>query len=70
MAIRHDFPHRIREIENLWIPMPDGVRLAARVFLPDDAERNPVPAIIEANPYRKRDGLLHRDTLAYPYLAG
>jgi len=70
VAIRHDFPHRVREIENLWIPMKDGVRLAARVFLPDDAERNPVPAIIEANPYRKRDGLLHRDTLAYPYLAG
>ncbi len=25
-----DFPHRVRTVENLWIPMPDGTRLAAR----------------------------------------
>jgi putative CocE/NonD family hydrolase len=70
VTILSQFPFETEEIENLWIPMQDGVRLAARVFMPTDAGSNPVPAIIEANPYRKRDGLLHRDTLAYRYLAG
>ncbi|RVB59442.1 hypothetical protein ENZ75_33375, partial [Mesorhizobium sp. M7A.F.Ca.CA.002.04.1.1] len=56
-----DFPRKIREIENLWIPMPDGVKLAARVWLPEDAESDPVPAILEYLPYRKRDGTVERD---------
>ena len=51
----------VREIENVWIPMPDGVRLAARVWLPADAERHPVPAIVECIPYRKRDGTVDTD---------
>jgi putative CocE/NonD family hydrolase len=60
----------VREIENLWIPMPDGVRLAARVWLPEDAERHPVPAIVEYIPYRKRDGTAYRDGIMQPYIAG
>ncbi len=60
----------IREIENLWIPMPDGARLAARVWLPADAERHPVPAIVEYIPYRKRDGTAWRDGIMQPYIAG
>ena len=70
MSVRSTFPHPVEEIENLEIPMADGVHLAARVFMPTDAKSRPVPAIIECNPYRKREGLIHRDTLAYPYLAG
>ncbi|RUX88488.1 MULTISPECIES: CocE/NonD family hydrolase, partial [unclassified Mesorhizobium] len=65
-----DFPRKIREIENLWIPMPDGVKLAARVWLPEDAEADPVPAILEYLPYRKRDGTVERDALTHPYFAG
>jgi predicted acyl esterase len=42
-AIRTDFPRKIMEIENTWIPMPDGTRLAARIWLPEDAEADPVP---------------------------
>jgi hypothetical protein len=42
-------------IENEWIPMPDGVRLGARIFLPDGADRKPVGAVLEYIPYRKRD---------------
>ena len=60
----------IREIENLWIPMPDGARLAARVWLPADAEQHPVPAIVEYIPYRKRDGTAWRDGIMQPYVAG
>jgi len=60
----------VREIENLWIPTGDGVRLAARVWLPVDAERTPVPAIVECIPYRKRDGTAWRDGIMQPYIAG
>src|SRR5882724_2389331 len=60
----------IREIENLWIRMPDGVRLAARVWLPADAEEHQVPAIVEYIPYRKRDGTAWRDGIMQPYIAG
>jgi predicted acyl esterase len=38
-----------------WIPMEDGVRLAASLFLPEGAERAPVPVVLEALPYRKDD---------------
>ena len=54
-------PRPLREIENLWIPLADGTRLAARVWLPEDAESDPVPAILEYLPYRKRDGTRGRD---------
>ena len=56
-----EFPYSTRVIENTWIPMPDGCRLAARIILPDDAEENPVPAILEYIPYRKRDYTAVRD---------
>lgn len=65
-----DFPRKVREIENVWIPMPDGVKLAARIWLPEDAEADPVPAILEYLPYRKRDGTVDRDALTHPYFAG
>jgi putative CocE/NonD family hydrolase len=65
-----DWPRPIREIEHLLIPMPDGKRLAARLWLPEDAEAYPVPAIIEYIPYRKRDLTARRDSIAHPYLAG
>ena len=39
--------------------------LAARIWLPADAEQNPVPAILEYLPYRKRDGTYERDALIH-----
>ncbi|GAA0681597.1 CocE/NonD family hydrolase [Marinobacterium maritimum] len=70
MKIQQTFPNRIRHIENTWIPMPDGTRLAARVWMPEGAEREPVPAILEYIPYRKRDGSRLRDETFHPYFAG
>jgi len=64
------FPHRVRVVENVFIPMPDGVRLAAKLWLPEDAEKNPVPAIIEYVPYRKREGTRTGDNSKHEYLAG
>jgi len=64
------FPRPVREIENTWIPLPDGTRLAARMWIPEDADRDPVPAILEYIPYRKRDTTRGRDNLMHPYVAG
>ena len=70
MRVRTDFPYPIREIENTWIPLSDGTRLAARIWLPVDAEANPVPALLEYLPYRKDDGTAVRDARRMPYFAG
>jgi putative CocE/NonD family hydrolase len=70
VKVRTDFPHRVRHIENTWIPMADGARLAARIWLPEDAATRPVPAILEYIPYRKRDGVRLRDETIHPYFAG
>jgi uncharacterized protein len=59
----------IRDIELLRIPMSDGTRLAARMWLPEDAEQRPVPAILECIPYRRRDWSRYRDSLMHPYYA-
>ena len=40
------------EHRHVWIPMPDGVRLAARLFLPESL---PAPVVVEALPYRMDD---------------
>ena len=54
-------PARVTVTEHLWIPMPDGVRLAARLWLPEDAAQAPVPALLEYIPYRKADMVRARD---------
>ncbi len=59
----------IREIENVWIPMSDGCRIAARIWRPEDAEQRPVPAILEYIPYRKRDLMRARDEPIHRYFA-
>ena len=70
MDIVTQFPRQVREIENLFITLSDGCRLAGRIWLPVDAEQKPVPAILEYLPYRKRDGTAERDHLTHPYFAG
>ncbi len=70
MRFHRDPPHAIREEPNVWIPMPDGARLAARVWRPVDSESTPVPAVLEYIPYRKRFGTARRDEITHAYLAG
>ncbi|SEN73779.1 hypothetical protein SAMN04488103_10788 [Gemmobacter aquatilis] len=65
-----DFPRKIIDLPDEGIMMPDGVRLSARIWRPEDAGENPVPAVLEYIPYRKRDGTLVRDELMHPYVAG
>jgi len=63
-------PHEVHEEQHVWVPMSDGVRLAARIWRPEAAEREPVPAILEMIPYRKQDLTSYRDSIHHPYLAG
>lgn len=56
-------------VETHWIPLQDGRRLAARLFLPADAEKNPVPAILEYIPYRRRDGTRSGDEQMHLWFA-
>jgi putative CocE/NonD family hydrolase len=62
-------PHPVREIENTWIVMPDGVRLAARLWVPVGAERHPVPAIFNYCPYFARLFTRPDDDARFPYYA-
>ncbi len=59
----------MKVIENVWIPMIDGTNLAAKVWLPNDAEKNPVPAVLEYIPYRKRDLKAVNDHKLHSYFA-
>ena len=70
MRIVESFPREIREIEHCWIPMADGCRLAARLWLPADAARSPAPAVLEYIPYGKREGTRARDERMHRYFAG
>lgn len=56
-------------IENEWIMLKDGTRLAARIWMPEGAEQVPVPTVFEYLPYRKRDGTCLRDESTYPVFA-
>lgn len=69
MRIVSDFLRQVQE-EETWITLADGCRLAVRIWRPVDAERHPVPAILEYLPYRKRDLTATRDALTHPYWAG
>lgn len=65
-----ELPRNVREIEHTWIPMRDGTHLSAKIWLPEDADDDPVPAILEYIPYRKRDIKRPRDARMHPYFAG
>ena len=61
-------PFAVDCVDPLWIPMSDGVRLAATLWRP--VTPSPVPVVVEMVPYRRRDGTVARDMEIQPYLAG
>jgi putative CocE/NonD family hydrolase len=70
MAIRVARPAEpIEEHGDVWIPLPDGGRLSARLWLPPGARAEPVPAIVEVSPYRHEDHTRRRDAVRHPYFA-
>jgi predicted acyl esterase len=49
-----DVTHEGIEIKEVWIPMPDGIRLAASLYMPADREATAkFPVLLEYLPYRK-----------------
>lgn len=70
LTIVSEFPHVIEERLGLRIPLSDGTVLAARAWLPEDAHKHPVPAVVEYIPYRQRDFTAPRDAVMHPYFAG
>ncbi|MFP4479522.1 MAG: CocE/NonD family hydrolase [Desulfohalobiaceae bacterium] len=65
-----EFPEKVQILEHVWIPLSDGVRLAAKIWLPESAQQCPVPAILEYIPYRKRDFEAYSDAVNHGYFAG
>jgi predicted acyl esterase len=70
MKTMTSFPEPVRIFEHVWISMSDGVRLAAKIWLPESAVQVPVPAILEFIPYRKRDVEAVGDSITHGYFAG
>lgn len=64
-----DKVNKIEIIEHVWINMSDGVRLSAKIWRPTDVVSQPVPAILEIIPYRKRDSYALRDHANHAWLA-
>jgi putative CocE/NonD family hydrolase len=56
-------------LDPVWIPLSNGLRLAATIRLPVDAEAHPVPALLEYLPYRRRDGTVLRDATLHQFYA-
>ncbi len=56
-------------VEHMWIPMPDGARLGARLWLADSVEKKPIPAVLEYIPYRKDDYTAIRDSTTIAWFA-
>ena len=63
-----DFPYKVDVTENIWIPLGDGTRLSARLWMPRTEEK--VPAVLEYIPYRKNDGTRMRDEPMHGYISG
>jgi uncharacterized protein len=57
-------------MERVWIPMKDGVRLAATLYMPDGAKPGEeFPALLDYLPYRKDDGTAAGDYPKNAYFA-
>src|ERR1700682_4937258 len=57
-------------MERAWIPMKDGVRLAATLYMPAGAKpAEKFPALLEYLPYRKDDGTAAEDYSKHAYFA-
>ncbi|MDF6044186.1 CocE/NonD family hydrolase [Streptomyces sp. JH14] len=67
MHIRTRFPYDTAH-EDVWIPLPGGTQLYARIWRPVTDE--PVPALLEYLPYRLSDWTSARDRQRHPWYAG
>jgi putative CocE/NonD family hydrolase len=59
----------VEVVEHTWIELADGIRLAARLWLPARAAEGAVPAVLSPVPYRKSDGTAIGDAAWGTYFA-
>ena len=55
-----EFPHKVREIEHVWVPMSDGTRLSARIWMPRRCRGQPCsgdPGVHSLSQARRHAGL-------------
>jgi predicted acyl esterase len=65
-----DVTHEGIEVKEVWIPMPDGVRLAASLFMPANREATDTfPVLLEYLPYRKDESRKGRFALFSYFVA-
>lgn len=69
MIERIDLLDGLEILDPVWIPLPDGTRVAARIILPARSAQIPAPAVLEYLPYRRSDGTYRRDAVRHPYIA-
>ena len=62
-------PGPVEIVDPVWIEMDDGVRLAAKLWLPAGARTAPVPAVLEYIPYRRGDNKATRDHQIHAHFA-
>ena len=67
--VRKTMARKFTVLENEWIPLSDGTNLAARIWIPENAGNDPVPAVLEYLPYGKRYATFKRDETTYPVFA-
>jgi predicted acyl esterase len=63
-------PHKVKVARNVRVPMPDGVTLAADLYVPEAAGGQRFPALIEYTPYHKNNNAFYGPRATrYPYFA-
>src|SRR5712671_6200368 len=61
--------HTVRMVQQ-WIPLPDGVRLSATLYMPNAGKPDEkFPALLEYLPYRKDDSTAARDYPVHAWFA-
>ena len=70
LNIKKRFPYKVKIIDNVWIPLSDGCKLAAKIFKPVSLSNKKIPAILEYIPYRKNDYTSVQDYAVHKYFAG
>lgn len=72
-VIDHDvLPYKVMKIQDIMIPMPDGAKLQAHMWIPEKAYKEngfKVGTVIEYIPYRT-DVTIQRDSVRHPWFAG
>jgi predicted acyl esterase len=63
-------PYGVRMVQ-AWIPMSDGVKLSATLYMPEGGKKKDekFPALLEYLPYRKDDAMAARDYRIHSYFA-